>query len=346
MRILPKRYLGAFLTHLVIHLVVFELASWAVVYTFLGPDLLLVLVSGFLSALVVIFIELILGPRAVSSILKPRWIGRGDDAVLWSLVNCTAEKAGVKMGKIGILDLEAPEALATSSIIGRTTVFLTKGLLIKLTYAEVRAVVTYLMGCSKSGALGFVTALSGLLVLSNKIASGYIESRLEQKSVSLLNIVLAGWGYAVFALVYLPIAMAARNMSIYGCEFSVSETGDPPSYLSALIKVAAGLVAKPSDPIRTACTPLKGLVFQDPASSFVGSSAIKEAAEKLGIDLKRLLGYEPPELAVGDEPRLHVFERFWVQPALSERLEYAMKIGEGTRSPIYVGLNRAGVTRS
>jgi len=334
------------LTHFAIHLIVFELASGAVVYTFLGPDLSLVLISGSLSALVVILIEVILGPKAISSILKPRWIGRGDDVVLWSLVNRAAEKAGVKIGRIGILNFEAPEALAISSITGRATVFLTKGLLVKLTYSEARAVITYLMGCSKSGALGFVTALSGLLVLSNKIASGYIESRLVQKPVGLLNIILAGWGYVVFALVYLPIAMAARSMSTYGSEFSVSETGDPSSYLSALIKVAEGLVAKPSDPIRTACTPLKGLMFLDPASSIVGSSAIKESAEKLGIDLKRLLGYGSPEFAVGDEQRLHVFERFWVQPALSERLEYAIKIGEGTRSPIYVGLNRVGATRS
>jgi Zn-dependent protease with chaperone function len=337
---LSDRLLPALTIHVAIHLVLFTLTSWVILSTFLGYGPVTVLVGGVSSTLVAIVIEWLVGPGLVSSLLRPRWIEREDDFALWSLVQGEADRAGVKVGQVGVLDIDAPDSLAYASLTGRPVVLLTRGLLVDLTYKEVRVNVAYLLGCSKSGVLGVMTALSGLLVLSNWVASGYIESRFEEEKAGVLEIIRAGWGYLIFALVYPQVVFLSRGMSIYGDEFSIRQTGDPSSFFSALLKVATGLALNPLTSIRTSCAPLKGLMFQDPSSVLRDVAAIKEAARKYDINLNRLLGYEPVGLLKGDEPRLHVFERFWVQPSLSDRLGHGMEFGGECHYPIRIGLDR------
>lgn len=338
MRIPGERVLPALAVHAAIHLVLFTLASWVVLSAFSGLDLSSILAVGVASALVAILFEWVIGPSLVSSLLKPRWVERGDDVVLWSLVQGVADGAGVKVGRVGVLDVDAPDALVYASLTGRPIVLLTKGLLAGLTYPETRVVVAYLLGCAKSGVLGVVTALSGLLSLSNRVAAGYIKSRLEEKPAGLIEIVLAGWGYLIFALNYYQAVEVGRAMSAYADEFSIQQTEDPSSYFNALIKVAAGLAQRPLDPMRAHCISLKGLMFQDPTSALRESITVKEIAGKYEIDLDRLLGYRLSEFAGEDDLRLHAFERFWVQKALAQRLEDGIEIGREIESPLLIGL--------
>ena len=337
---LSDRLLPALTIHVAIHLLLFTLASWFILFIFLGYGLVVVLVGGVASTLVVIIIEWLAGPGLVSILLRPSWIEREDDVALWSLVQGAADRAGVKLGRIGVLDIDAPNSLVYVSLTGRPVIILTRGLLVDLTYKEVRVNVAYLLGCNESGVLGVLTALSGLLVLSNKVASGYIESRFEEKRAGVLDIIRAGWGYLIFALVYPQIVIVSKGMSLYGDEFSIRQTEDPSSFFSMLLKVTTGLALNPFTTIRTSCSPLKGLMFQDPTSVLRDVTTIKEAAGKYGIDLKRLLGYEPLGLLKGEEPKLHVFERFWVQPSLSDRLEHGLEFGSESNYPIRVGLDR------
>lgn len=324
--------------HITSRLILFLFLSWAVLYAFLGFDVLTVVVWGFILSACVLFVELLIGPGLVSSLLRPRWIERGSDIVLWSLVEGEAEKAGVRQWRVGVLDYNAPNALAVSSFTGRPTIILTRGLLINLTYRQVRAVVAHLMGCSKSGFLGFSTALSGLLALSNRAAKGYIKSYLEGRSPGLVNVIFAGWSYLYFALTYTQASIASRGMSVYGDDFCILQTKDPESLFYAILKVAAGISSEPLGPMRKDCIPLKGLMFQDPASALRDSSAVKEAADRYEIDLTRLIG-QYSEYKEGYGPKLHIFERFWVQPNLASRLEHVLEFGSEAGSPLKIGLN-------
>lgn len=327
-----ERILQAIAIHAVIHLVLFTVASWIVLSIFLGHDLVGALISGTTATLVAILVEWLVGPTLVSSFFQPRWVERGDDVVLWSLVDGVAEKADVKVAKVGVLDVETPNALTYVQISGRPTVLLTKGLLVDLTFPEVRAVVAYLLGCSKSGVLGVATALSGLLALSNRIAAGYIESRLEGRPSGLVNIIRAGWGYLIFALTYPQASIACRVMSEHGDEFSILQTRDVSSITRAFLKVAAGLASKPSDPLRRDFISLKGLMFLDPTSALRGASALEGAAKRYGFDLERLLGHKPAGFPTDEELEFHLFEKFTVQTSLADRLERVVELGKEGRS--------------
>lgn len=328
---LSERLLPALAIYVASHVVIFSLVSWVVLHVLFSLDPIWVVAWGLASALAVMTVEWVLGPRIVASSLRPRWVEGGRDPVLWSMVEGEAERAGVGLGRIGILDFEAPNALVVSSVMGRPTVFLTRGLLIGSTYTETRAVVTYLMGCSRSGALGLATALSGLITISNRIASGYIEGRLEGRPIGLSSIILAGWGYLLFTMASPVASLACRGMSSYGDEFSVRQTGSPSGFVTALIKAAAGLAERPSNAMRKACTPLKGLMFMDPTVSIGSASSVKDAADKYEIDLAWLLGREPEKTSGLERPEPHIFERFRVHSDLPERLERAVETWKEAR---------------
>ncbi len=305
------------------HITFFTLLSWALLSNLLGFDLISVLASGFLMAMATIFLEWLLGPSLVSSPFEPKWIERNDDLVLWSMVHGEAAKAGVKVKKIGVVDMESPNALVYSYFTGRPIILLTKGLLVDLTYPEVRAVVAYMLGCTRSGVLGIVTTLSGLLTLSHRVAGGYIRSHMEKKSSGIADLFLAGWGGLFFALIYPQCVMVSNLMSVYGDEFSILQTGDPVRFVNALLKVAASLAEKPIDPIRTICTPLKCLMFQDPTMALRDAVKLRDVAARYDVDMSRLLGHELKTFLDEGELQLHVFERFWSQPELEKRLEHA-----------------------
>ncbi len=305
--------------------------SWVVLHVLFSIDPNWVVAWGLASALAVMTVELVLSPRIVASAFRPTWVEGVEDPVLWSLVEGEAERAGVGLGRVGVLDFEAPNALVVSSVTGRPTVLMTRGLLIGSTYAETRAVVAYLMGCSRSGALGLATALSGLITISNRIASGYIEGRLEERPIGLPSIILAGWGYLFFTLASPVASLACRGMSTYGDGFSVRQTGSPSGFVTALIKAAAGLAERPSDAMRKACAPLKGLMFMDPTYPIGGTSSLKDAAEKFEIDLAWLLGRKPEKAKSLERPEPHIFERFRVHSDLPERLERAVETWKESR---------------
>ncbi len=319
----------------------FLFLSWAILYAFLRLDVFTVVVLGLASSVCFLLIEFLIGSSVVSSMLRPRWVERGEDIVLWSLVEGEAEKAGLSSWRVGILNHDAPNAIVISSFTSRPAILLTRGLLVGLTYQQVRTVVAHLMGCSRSGFLVFLTALSGLLVLSNRVAKGYIKKRLEGRPPGLVDIILAGWGYFYFALTHTQASIAGRAKSVYGDEFSILQTGDPTSLFCAILKVADSITNEPQDPMRKDYTPLKGLMFQDPTSALSGALAIKKVADAYGIDLARLFG-RYSEQEERDESRLHIFERFWVQPDLADRLEHVVEFGGRTGFPIRLGLDLKG----
>jgi len=331
---LSVRLILAIFVEFVINLIFFSFISWV-----FGAEPLWMLAYGVFSAVILLFIEWLLGPSLVSSLFEASWMERSDDPVLWSMVHEEAARAGVKVRKIGIVDIEAPNALAFAFLTGRPHLVFTKGLLVNMTYPEVRAVACYLIGSAKSGGLTVMTTLTGLLTIPHKIGGGYRRARLEGRRLSYGNIVAVGIGYFFFALTYPQSVMVSKIMSVFCDEFSIEQTEDPSSFISALMKVSSGCATRPMDPIRTRGTPLKGLMFQDPTLALRDATAMREAAVKWGIDLDRLVDMKGVRFPNEDELVFHAFERFWSHPDLVDRLEHAVEFGKRVQAPIKLGLS-------
>ena len=314
-------------------------AVFSIVARLLGTGLVGALGYGVFFTVCLVLVEWLVGHSLVSSSLEPRWIERGDDPVLWSMVQEEAARTGVKVRKIGVVDSRAPNALTYSSLTGRPHIVFTNGLLVGMSYSEVRAVTSYLIGCAKSGGLPALTTLSGLLTIPHRIAGGYVLARLEGRRPSYGNFLSAAAGYILFVLIYPLSVFVSGPMSVLGDEFSILTTEDPSSFISALIKVSAGSTLRPGDPLRTRWTPLKCLMFQDPTLAIRDAARMREAADRWGIDLDRLVGLRSAGLPDEDRLGLHLFERFWAQPGLVQRLGHAIEYGKKVQAPIKVGLS-------
>lgn len=271
--------------------------------------------GGLLGSAVTLSVEWIGGPALILSFMKPRWIDDEEDVVLWSLVKGAADDVGVVVNRIGVIDIEAPNALALSSAAGSCTILLTRRLLTELTYREVRALTVYLMGCSRSGVLGVATMFTGLMAISHRVAKGYIRSRLHGSPVGITEILLAGWGYLLFALIYSQTTMASRLMSAYADGFAKRNTSM--GFKMALLKVSLLLALDPSNSLRESHVALKGLMFLDPTSSLRDISEMKDAAERSGISVGRLLDVR--EVEFPEDTHFHIFEKFWVQGSFADR---------------------------
>jgi Zn-dependent protease with chaperone function len=336
---LNARLRPAIALHFATHFAFFFIVSWLLLSLVFKFDPVSVTAATFLLTVASMVAEWITGPNLVESLLKPRWMRENDDPVLWSLVQGEASKAGVRIEKIGIVEVDSPNALIIASPSGQLTLVFTRGLLCRLTFPEVRAASAYLMGASKSGFLGFSTTFSGLLAISYRFAGGYIESRVEGRKGEAFEIVLAALGYLIFAFTAPLTVIASRPMSLYGDEYSITQTRDPASFLTMLLKVADGIARKTEGPSRTFFTPLKGLMLLDPTIAIRDSNGLVKAAQSNGIDTSRLLGGPMTPKGEGDEIEFHAFERFWSQPRLIDRFWRTVSLGKGVKTPIKVGLS-------
>lgn len=322
--------------HFGIHLAFFMVVSWILLTPF-GFDPVSVTAAGFLASILAILLEWLAAPSLVTSILKPQWIREEDEPVLYGLLQGEARRANLKVDRIGVLKAETPNALVLGTPRGPFILIFTKGLLYNLTPPEIKAVAAWAMGASRSGLLGAATMFSGLLSLSYRLSGGYMEGRVKGGMENIVDKALAALGYIPFALNVSQFVRTTRPMSTLGDENAATMTGDPASFLTAMLKVARGSVMHPKGENRTVFTPVKGLMFMDPTQAIRESSSLETAARSMGIDTIKLLGHEfvEPDMEAGE---YHVFEWYTSQPGPVERFRRGVALGKSVKTPIKVGL--------
>jgi Zn-dependent protease with chaperone function len=333
MRDLEERGLIVLGVHVVIHLVPLTF----IVYLLGSQSLSTAYVLGYgaLATIISLLAEWLLGPSLISSLAGPRWIAEGEDPIIWALVEGEARKLDVRVPRVGVIDHMAPNALVYSSPTGRPMLLFTRGLLVELTHGEVRCVAVHLMCRSRGWVPSVLTTVSGFLTVFNLMSRGYMRRRAEGQSPGLLNVMLAGWGHLFMNLVYPFAAPLSRQLTVQGDEAALAQTGDPSSYLRALMKASAGLASRELDLVQVF---LGGHSFVDPTAANMDTSAVRNVAGTYGINLGVLLGYEFPT-DQGNRPQVpDLFKRLSLQPRLSERLSSVIEMGRTVETPIKLGL--------
>jgi hypothetical protein len=334
---LKARLRPAIAIHFAIHFAFFFTLSWAILSFLLRFDPVTVTAAGFLLTVTSLVLELLMGSTQIIKHLDPRWFDQATDPVLWALIQREASRAGIKITRVGIIEEESPNAVAVASLRGGPVILFTKGLLQRLSYREMRAVISFMIGASRSGFLGAATMFAGLLTISYGLASGNIESRVGNREERLTDKALAALGYIPFALTVSQYVTASRPASAWGDRYAVDQTGDPSTYIMTLLKVAEGTASHPGGLNRTRFTPVKGLMFMDPTMALRGNKSLRESARSQGISLETIHGYGKKDVEpVGME--YHVFEWFWSQPSPLERFHWAVSAGKKMESPLKIGL--------
>jgi len=333
MRDLEERALIVLGVHFIIHLIPLTFVVWIIGSQSL--HLMYVVGYGALVTVIMMLAEWLLGPSLISSMADPRLIAEGEDPILWALVEGEARKLDMRVPRVGVIDNMAPNALVYSSLTGRPVLLFTRGLLIELTHSEVRCVAVHLMCRSGGWGPSVLTTVSGFLTFFNLMSRGYLQRRARGQSPGLLNVMLAGWGHLFMNLAYPVIAPLSRELMAQGDEAALAQTGDPSSYLRALMKVSAGLASRELDLVQVF---LGCHSFQDPAVANTDTSAVRNVAGMYGINLDILLGYKLPADQGNQSPLPSLFKRLSLQPELPERFRSVVETGKRVQTPIKVGL--------
>jgi Zn-dependent protease with chaperone function len=333
MRDLEERGLIVLGVHFIIHLIPLTVVVWVLGSQSL--NLLYVLGYGALATSIIILAEWLLGPSLISSMADPRWIAEGEDPIIWALVEGEARKLEMRVPRIGVIDHMAPNALVYSSLTGRPVLLFTRGLLVELTHSEVRCVAVHLMCRSRGWVPSVLATVSGFLTVFNLMSREYLLRRAKRQSPGLLNVMFAGWGHLFMNLSYHIIAPLSRQLMVQGDEVALAQTGDPSSYLRALMKVSAGLASRELDLVQVF---LGGHSFQDPTVANADTSAVVNVAGMYGINLDILLGYKFTDDKGNLSLLPNLFKRLSLQPELPERFRSVVETGKRVQTPIKVGL--------
>ena len=334
---LKARLRPALAIHFAIHFAFFFTLSWVILSLLLRFDPVTVTAAGFLLTVASLIIELLMGTTQVIKHLDPRWLDQTADPVLWALIQGEASSVGIEITRVGVIEAEPPNAAAVASLTGGPILLFTKGLLQRLSYREMRAVISFMIGSSRSGFLGAATMFTGLLTLSYKLTGGYIEKRVGDREERLADKALAALGYIPFSLTVSQYVTATRPATAWGDRYAIDQTGDPSAYLTALLKVADGTASHPGGVNRTRFTPVKGLMFMDPTMALRDNKSLTDVARSHGINPETIHGYGTSDV----EPagvEYHVFEWFWSQPSPLERFRWAVAAGKKMESPLKIGL--------
>ena len=154
---LKARLRPAIAIHFAIHFAFFFTLSWVLLSLLLRFDPVTVTAAGFLVTVTSLALELLMGTSQVVNHLDPRWLDEAADPVLWALIQGEAGRAGIKITRVGVIDSESSNAVTVASLTGGPVLLFTRGLMHRLSYREMRAVIAYMIGASKSGFLGAAT---------------------------------------------------------------------------------------------------------------------------------------------------------------------------------------------
>jgi hypothetical protein len=335
---LKARLRPAIIIHFLIHFVFFFIVSWIFFPFLLGYDPLTVIAAGFLIAILSLIIEVIYAPNWILKVLDPRWLDQTNDPLLCTLIQSEADKIGIRYSKLGIIDVETPNAIIIGSLTSGPIILITKGLSQRLSYREMRVVASYLFGVSKSGFLLAATMFAGFLTLSFSLAKRYIHNKISLKKESLVEKIFSFIGFIPFILTIPQYVRATNPASTWGDRYAVHKSDDPSAFIATLLKISHGIVVNYSDVNRTKFIPIKGIMFMDPTLALRDHNNLLDASMSLGIkfETSRTVGSKD-----GKSMRLdyHMFEQFWCQSSSVERFRWAISTGKKMENPLKMGLS-------
>ncbi|MFA6141889.1 MAG: zinc metalloprotease HtpX [Candidatus Omnitrophota bacterium] len=242
-------------------------------------------------SLVMMFIQYMIGPKIVEWSMKVRYIKKGENIKLESMVESLAKKAGMPTPRIGIANISIPNAFAFGRTIKDGRICVTEGIMSLLNDDELRAVLGHEMSHLKNRDVVTITVLSVIPMILYRIAWQFLFFG-DRRDRSGSNAVLIGIAAFVFYFITNLLVLYASRIREYFADKGSVELGNNPSNLaSALYKLVYGAARMPKEAIKDV-EGMKAFFASDP------SRALSELKDLKELDLDRSGTISASELSV------------------------------------------------
>lgn len=318
---------------MIIILIIFFGILYAVVFTIgyaLGIQNFLFYFS---LALFFLFLQYLIGPKIVEIVMRVRYLNKDEEPWLYEIVEELARKAKIPKPKLGIAEIDVPNAFAFGRSLRDGRVCVTRGILRLLNRDELKAVLGHEISHLKHRDVIFITLLSVLPLLLYLIARsllfvGMYGSRDERERRDLPLVLIGLFAFTMYFITNLLVLYASRIREYFADTGSI-KLGSRPSHLaSALYKLVYGNLRVSKEELRE-YEGVKAFFLNDPSRSLKEIRDLREIDLDLSgkIEEDELLALRNKEVKLSFVDKL--FELLSTHPNMLKRIKYLSELERG-----------------
>ncbi|MDD5281935.1 MAG: zinc metalloprotease HtpX [Candidatus Omnitrophica bacterium] len=280
-----------------------QLRMWLLVTLLFGIiyALIVVIGRGFLHAgdfnfyliisVAMMFIQYMLGPKIVEWSMHVKYIKRADNPRLFQMVESLSMRANIPMPRIGIAQIDIPNAFAFGRSIKDGRVCVTSGIINLLNEEELKAVLGHELSHLKNRDVLTITLLSVIPMIMYRIAWQFLffGRRRDERGANTVLIGLAA--FLFYFVTNLLVLYASRIREYFADRGSVLLGNQPKALASSLYKLAYGAARLNKESLKQS-EGLKAFFINDP------SQGRKEVLELSQLDLDKSGSIDASELGL------------------------------------------------
>lgn len=242
-------------------------------------------------SLAMMFIQYMLGPKLVEWSMRVKYIKREDNPHLFQMVESLSVRANIPMPKIGIAQIEIPNAFAFGRWIKDGRVCVTSGILKLLNDEELKAVLGHELSHLKNRDVLTITLLSVIPMIMYRIAWQFLffGRRRDERGGNTFLIGIAA--FLFYFITNLLVLYGSRIREYFADRGSVLLGNQPKALASSLYKLAYGSARLNKESLKET-EGLKAFFINDP------SRGRKEVLELSQLDLDKSGTIDASELDV------------------------------------------------
>ena len=228
---------------------------------------------------ILVFIQYLIGPKIVEISMMVRYVSEKEYPELHRMVEELSREAGIPKPRVGVSDLNIPNAFAFGRTKRDARVCVTKGLLNLLNEKELRAVLGHEISHIKHKDVFVITMLSVIPTICYMIYVSFFWSSIYSRRRDSGALALIGLTAFLLYLITSLLVMYASRIREYYADYGSVELGNKPSWLAtALYKLVYGSARADRNTIKRVAG-MKAFFLNDPAN------AVNEISELKQVDL-------------------------------------------------------------
>ena len=251
------------------------------------------------------FLQYLIGPKIVEWTMRVRYVKRNEYPELYSMVEDLARRADIPVPKIGISEIELPNAFAFGRGTRDGRVCVTAGIMRLLNNEELKAVLGHELSHLKNRDVLTITLLSVIPMIMYRIAWQFLfyGRRRDERGG---NTVLLGVAAFLFYFITNLLVLYASRIREYFADRGSVLLGNQPSVLaSSLYKLVYGSARMDKESLKEV-EGLKAFFVNDPSQAF---NEIRELSQ-LDLDKNGIIDKGELELLRNKKLHLKLGDRF------------------------------------
>ena len=247
--------------------------------------------SYLIISIVMMAVQYMLGPKIVEWSMRVKYLKREDNPKLFGMVESLSRRANIPMPRVGLAQIEIPNAFAFGRSLRDGRVCVTSGIIKLLDEEELAAVLGHELSHLKNRDVLTITLLSVIPMVMYRIAWQFLfyGRRREERGSNTMLIGLTA--FLFYFLTNLLVLYASRIREYFADRGSVALGNKPQAFASSLYKLVYGSARLNSEALKQT-EGLKAFFINDP------SQAKKEFRELAQLDLDKNGTIDAAELAL------------------------------------------------